>query len=90
MSNTRNKSPIEEQCPITIDDIVHRRRQGGPGVPVTPPFASQTTYNRRRKCHDDILAIIEKPFLKKFFLNQSIDEIIKTFASRHPRRYFER
>ena len=35
--------------------------KGGPGVPVTPPFASlfgQTAYSRCRKCHDDTLAIV--------------------------------
>jgi len=56
---------------------------------MTPPFASlfnQTTYNRWRKCHDDILAIVKKPFFSNFFFNQSIDEIINTLAIRHPRR----
>ena len=49
-------------------------------VPVTPllqAFFNQTTYKRWRKCHDDILAIV---------FNQSIDEIINTFATRHSRR----
>ena len=35
--------------------------KGAPGVPVTPlsqALFNQTTYNRWRKCHDDILAIV--------------------------------
>ena len=51
------------------------RSQGGPGVPVTPllqAFFNQSTYNRWRKCHDDILAIVKKPYFWTFFFNQSI------------------
>ena len=43
------------------------------GCPWPPPFASLfnlTTYNRWRKFHDNILAIVTKPFFLNFFLNQ--------------------
>ena len=64
--------------------------RGGPRVPLTPPFLkpflTKQTYNKWGKCHDDILAIVKKLFFLNFFFNQSIDEIINTFATRHPRR----
>ena len=46
--------------------------RGGPGVPVTPPltlsaFFNQTTYNRWRKRHDNIFAIVKKAFFKICF-----------------------
>ena len=37
-------------------------------------FFNQTTYNRWRKCNDDILATVKKAlFLKLFFFNQKHD-----------------
>ena len=42
--------------------IQGRSQGGGPGVPVTPPFVSlfkQTTYNRWRKRHDNILTLTQ-------------------------------
>ena len=36
-------------------------------TPFCKPFFNQTTYNRWRKCHDDILAIVKRPFFKTFF-----------------------
>ena len=40
------------------------------GVALLLVFFNQTTHNRWRKCHDDILAIVKRPFFKNFFLNQ--------------------
>ena len=35
--------------------------------PLLQAFFNQATYNWWRKCHDDILAIVKKPFFKNFF-----------------------
>ena len=60
--------------------------RGCPWPTLLQDFFNQTTHNWWRKCHDDILAIVKKPFFLNFFFDQSIDEIIITFATRHPRR----
>ena len=76
-------TPLSETTSIPICFIYES--PSGPVTPLLQAFFNQTTHNRWRKCHDDILAIVKKSFFLHFFLNQSIDEIITTFATCHPR-----
>ena len=69
MSGLPSRSPMSDLLirhnNETKTTVLQGRCQGGPGVPVTSlleAFFSQTTYNRWRKCHADILPIFKKRF----------------------------
>ena len=60
---------------ITVSLYYQERSQGGSWGARDPPllqaFFNQTTYNKWRKCHDDILAIVKKPCFKLFLIKNT-------------------
>jgi len=62
LQSSEKRDELQFRQSLLCANYVQGRSQGGPGVPVTPlllqAFFNQTTYNRWRKCHDNILAIV--------------------------------
>ena len=63
---TANQNGVQLFSRVNVQPIQGRSQGGSWGArdpPVLQAFFNKTTYDRWRKCHDDILAIVKKPLL---------------------------